>query len=58
MCEEFYTPIDLLNTIFYIPMFHTLVAPVTYSDKKGQFRKEDDQIVTTKDYTAYSTLSL
>ncbi|MWB93306.1 glycoside hydrolase family 92 protein [Flavobacterium sp. GA093] len=55
---EIETPIDSLKTIFYTALFHTQVAPVTYSDKNGQFRKEDDQIVTAKDYTAYSTLSL
>ncbi|WP_343697080.1 GH92 family glycosyl hydrolase [Flavobacterium sp.] len=52
------TPVDSLKTIFYTAMYHAQVAPVTYSDKNGQFRKEDDQIVTAKDYTAYSTLSL
>jgi len=55
---EVETPVDSLKTIFYTAMFHTQVAPVTYSDKNGQFRREDDQIVTAKDYTAYSTLSL
>lgn len=52
------TPVDSLKTIFYTAMYHAQVAPVTYSDKNGQFRREDDQIVTAKDYTAYSTLSL
>ncbi|RUT69224.1 glycoside hydrolase family 92 protein [Flavobacterium cupreum] len=55
---EVETPTDSLKTIFYTAMFHAQVAPVTYSDKNGQFRKEDDQIATAKDYTAYSTLSL
>ncbi|CAD0003889.1 GH92 family glycosyl hydrolase [Flavobacterium chungangense] len=52
------TPIDSLKTIFYTAMYHAQVAPVTYSDKNGQYRREDDQIVTAKDHTAYSTLSL
>ncbi|MBF4493163.1 GH92 family glycosyl hydrolase [Flavobacterium sp. MR2016-29] len=55
---EVETPVDSLKTIFYTAMFHTQVAPVTYSDKNGQFRKEDDQIALAKGYTAYSTLSL
>ncbi|MEP6803248.1 MAG: GH92 family glycosyl hydrolase, partial [Flavobacterium sp.] len=55
---EVQTPIDSLKTIFYTALFHTQVAPVTYSDKNGQFRQEDDQIATANDYTAYSTLSL
>ncbi|MDQ1166132.1 GH92 family glycosyl hydrolase [Flavobacterium sp. SORGH_AS_0622] len=52
------TPIDSLKTIFYTALYHAQVAPVTYSDKNGQFRTEDDKIVTSKNYTAYSTLSL
>lgn len=55
---EVETPIDSLKTIFYTAMYHAQVAPVTYSDKNGQFRKENDEIATAKDYTAYSTLSL
>ncbi|ALJ04191.1 alpha-mannosidase [Pseudalgibacter alginicilyticus] len=52
------TPIDSLKTIFYTAMYHAQVAPVTFSDKNGQFRKENDSIVTATNYTAYSTLSL
>lgn len=52
------TPVDSLKTIFYTAMYHTQLAPVTYSDKNGQFRKENDEIVTAKNYTAYSSLSL
>jgi len=52
------TPVDSLKTIFYTAMYHTQVAPVTFSDKNGQFRKENDSIVTAKGYIAYSTLSL
>ncbi|WP_269236714.1 GH92 family glycosyl hydrolase [Flavobacterium flavigenum] len=55
---EVETPVDSLKTMFYTALYHTQVAPVTYSDRNGQFRKEDDQIVTAKEYTAYSTLSL
>ncbi|MCV9927537.1 GH92 family glycosyl hydrolase [Flavobacterium sp. LS1R49] len=52
------TPIDSLKTIFYTAMYHAQIAPVTYSDKNGQFRKENDSIVSATNYTAYSTLSL
>ncbi|MGO4773388.1 GH92 family glycosyl hydrolase [Flavobacterium sp. W22_SRS_FK3] len=55
---EVETPVDSLKTMFYTAMYHAQIAPVTYSDKNGQFRKEDDQIVTATNYTAYSTLSL
>ncbi|WP_405604051.1 GH92 family glycosyl hydrolase [Polaribacter sp. Asnod1-A03] len=52
------TPIDSLKTIFYTAMYHSQLAPVTFSDKNGQFRKENDSIKIAKGYTAYSTLSL
>lgn len=52
------TPVDSLKTIFYTALYHTKLAPVTFSDANGEFRKENDSIVKAKDYTAYSTLSL
>ncbi len=52
------TPVDSLKTIFYTALYHAQIAPATYSDKNGQFRREDDTIITAKDYTTYSTLSL
>ena len=52
------TPVDSLKTIFYSALYHTQVAPVTFSDKNGQFRLENDKIETAKNYTVYSTLSL
>ncbi|CEN35102.1 GH92 family glycosyl hydrolase [Capnocytophaga cynodegmi] len=55
---EIETPIDSLKTIFYTALYHTQVAPVTFSDKNGQFRQQNDEIYSTKDFTAYSTLSL
>jgi len=51
------TPNDSLKTIFYTALYHTQVAPVTFSDVNGQMRKENDSIVT-RDFTTYSTLSL
>ncbi|GAA3562168.1 GH92 family glycosyl hydrolase [Snuella lapsa] len=50
--------VDSLKTMFYTAMYHAQLAPVTFSDKNGQFRKENDSIVTATNYTAYSTLSL
>lgn len=52
------TPIDSLKTMFYTAMYHAQLAPVIYSDKNGQFRKENDSIEIATNYTAYSTLSL
>jgi len=51
------TPNDSLKTIFYTALYHTQVAPVTFSDVNGQLRKENDSIVT-RNFTTYSTLSL
>ncbi|MCG9792263.1 GH92 family glycosyl hydrolase [Flavobacterium algicola] len=50
--------VDSLKTIFYTAMYHAQIAPVTYSDKNGEYRLENDSIIIAKDFTAYSTLSL
>ena len=55
---EIQTPIDSLKTIFYTAMYHAQIAPVTFNDKNGQFRLQNDSIVTADGFTAYSTLSL
>ena len=55
---EVETPVDSLKTIFYTALYHTQVAPVTFSDVNGEFRKENDSIDKAENYTAYSTLSL
>ncbi|MEO9512832.1 MAG: GH92 family glycosyl hydrolase [Flavobacteriaceae bacterium] len=55
---EVETSVDSLKTIFYTSLYHAQLAPVTFSDKNGQYRKEDDDIVTANNYVAYSTLSL
>ncbi|REE80460.1 putative alpha-1,2-mannosidase [Lutibacter oceani] len=47
-----------LKTAFYTALYHTQVAPVTFSDINGEFRKENDSIVKAQNFTAYSTLSL
>ena len=52
------TKVDSLKTIFYTALYHAKLAPTTFSDINGEFRLENDEIVTGADYTAYSTLSL
>jgi len=52
------TPVDSLKTIFYTALYHAQLAPVTFSDKNGEFRKENDSIAKAVGFTAYSTLSL
>lgn len=49
---------ESLKTIFYTALYHTQVAPVTFSDVNGEFRKENNEIIKAENYTAYSTLSL
>lgn len=49
---------DSLKTKFYTALYHTQIAPVTFSDLNGEFRKENDSVVKAKDFTVYSTLSL
>ena len=55
---EIKTPIDSLKTIFYTALYHAQIAPVTFSDKNGQFRLQNDSIAQADGFTAYSTLSL
>lgn len=55
---EVQTPIDSLKTIFYTSLYHAQIAPVTFSDKNGQFRLQNDSIAQADGFTAYSTLSL
>jgi len=47
-----------LKSIFYTALYHTQIAPVTFSDANGEFRMENDTISKAKNFTAYSTLSL
>lgn len=55
---EIETPVDSLKTIFYTSLYHTKIAPVTFSDKNGEFRQQNDEIYKENKFTAYSTLSL
>ncbi|MEL6483721.1 MAG: glycoside hydrolase family 92 protein, partial [Bacteroidota bacterium] len=52
------TPVDSLKTIFYTALYHTQLAPVLFSDVNGQFRLQNDSIVTRTDGDTYTTLSL
>jgi predicted alpha-1,2-mannosidase len=54
---EVETPVDSLKTIFYTALYHTHLSPVTFSDKNGEFRLQNDSIAKG-DFTAYTTLSL
>ncbi|MDA8850165.1 GH92 family glycosyl hydrolase, partial [Flavobacteriaceae bacterium] len=55
---EIETPVDSLKTIFYTALYHSQLAPVTFSDENGELRLENDRIVKAENFTAYSTLSL
>jgi predicted alpha-1,2-mannosidase len=48
---------ETLKEIFYTAVYHSQVAPVTFSDVNGEYRKSNDSIVKA-DYDVYSTFSL
>ena len=53
------TPNDTLKEIFYTALYHTQMAPVTFSDVNGEFRRGDGKVIKTHDESVqYSTLSL
>ncbi|OIQ38031.1 MAG: alpha-mannosidase [Bacteroidetes bacterium MedPE-SWsnd-G1] len=52
------TPSDSLKEIFYSALYHTQIAPVTFSDKNGEFRQSNDSIYKTDKFITYSSLSL
>ncbi|MDT0553234.1 GH92 family glycosyl hydrolase [Urechidicola vernalis] len=52
------TPNDSLKEIFYSALYHTQIAPVTFSDKNGAFRQSNDSIYKTDKFVTYSSLSL
>ena len=52
------TPNEDLKTIFYSSLYHTQLAPVTFSDINGEFRLENDSIAKSESFTAYSTFSI
>jgi predicted alpha-1,2-mannosidase len=52
------TPNEELKKIFYTALYHTQLAPVTFSDSNGEFRTAMDTIKNADDFTQYSTLSL
>ncbi|WP_031427501.1 GH92 family glycosyl hydrolase [Flavimarina sp. Hel_I_48] len=54
---EVETPVDSLKTLFYTALYHSHLTPVTFSDKNGEFRLQNDSIAKG-DFTAYTTLSL
>lgn len=49
---------DSLKTIFYTALYHAQLAPVLFNDVNGEFRLQNDSIVKTSNFNAYSTLSL
>ena len=51
------TPLDSLKEMFYTALYHTKLSPVTFSDKNGEFRLQNDSI-SSAEGTTYSTLSL
>ena len=49
---------NVKKQVFYTSLYHTFIAPVSYSDVNGDFRGHNDKVYTHVPYTNYSTLSL
>ncbi len=49
---------DRDKEIFYTSVYHTMLAPVIYSDVDKQYRGLDQNIYTAKDFTNYTIYSL
>jgi predicted alpha-1,2-mannosidase len=48
---------ETLKEIFYTAIYHSQIAPVTFSDVNGEYRKSNDSIEKAN-YEVYSTFSL
>jgi putative alpha-1,2-mannosidase len=46
------------QTIFYTALYHSMIAPNTYSDIDGQYRGLDDKVHTAEGFTYYTVFSL
>lgn len=49
---------EAARKVFYTALYHTMVAPSTYSDINGDYRGSDDQVRNDKSFTNYTTFSL
>jgi predicted alpha-1,2-mannosidase len=47
-----------LLTTFYTALYHTMLAPVVFSDANGQYKGADGNIHTADNYSKYSIFSL
>jgi len=43
---------------FYTAVYHSLIAPMLYTDADGRYRGSDDQVHTAEGFTNYTTFSL
>ncbi len=49
---------ETARKVFYTALYHTMIAPSTYSDINGDYRGSDDQVRNDKTFTNYTTFSL
>ena len=49
---------EAARKVFYTALYHTMIAPSTYSDVNGDYRGSDDQVRNDKTFTNYTTFSL
>lgn len=47
-----------IERIFYTSMYHSMFAPMTFSDVTGQYRGADGKIYTSPEYPVYTLFSL
>ena len=49
---------ETARKVFYTAMYHTMIAPSTFSDSDGRYRGADGNIHDDPGYTTYTTFSL
>ncbi len=49
---------ETARKIFYTALYHTMIAPVTFSDVNGDYRGADHQVYKGADFTNYTVFSL
>ncbi len=55
---EVESPQDNLKRIFYTALYHTCLAPTTYSDQDGEYRNAKDRVLRMKSGQRYTVFSL
>lgn len=46
------------KTVFYTALYHTMIAPNTFSDVDGKYRNHEGKVLQNNDFTMYTVFSL